>query len=218
MNNDIAELDKALNECSTLGIGVEFEAVLGSFETYRALIQEWNRYATLVSSGDAENGLIGHFVDSVSLAPYVSSFMEEQGGGYVDIGTGGGFPAIPLCIFFPELQTLLIERNTKKSVFLEKVIAKLGLRNIDVDNNSFGGGIDSDIPKLITSRAIEKPGLVMPVILGSLAMGDVYLCQSEAIHEMPSEMMSEFDVSELKDVFSESGMRRNRLYQISRLA
>jgi 16S rRNA (guanine(527)-N(7))-methyltransferase RsmG len=215
MNSNKIELSKALDTCSAFDIDVERGALMDNFETYLALIQEWNRYATLVSIGDAENGLIGHCVDSISLAPYVNSFIEEQGGGYVDIGTGGGFPAIPLCILFPELQALLIERNTKKSIFLKKVIGKLGLGAIEVDNDSFGGGLDSDIPKLITSRAIEKPGIVMPEILGSLSQGDVYLCQSESIHELPDELMSDFGVVELEDAFSESGMRRNRLYQIS---
>ena len=217
MNNDIKDIIPVLNGCVALGVEVEYAATMDALQAYIALIKEWNRYATLVSMGDAENGLVSHCIDSISLAPYFHAFLSEHSGGYIDIGTGGGFPAIPLCILFPQLQTLLIERNTKKTVFLKKIVGKLELKSIEVENESFDGRIDTDIPKLITSRAVEKPALVIPDILESLSSLDIYLCQSEAIHEIPKDLMEEFSVVELKDAFSEFGMRRNKLYQIARI-
>lgn len=214
MKNDINGINEALSLLAAAGMSFEQGRVLDSLKTHTALVQEWNRYASLVSIGDAQDTLPSHCVDSISLAPYVQAFINRGGENYVDIGTGGGFPAIPLCILFPELKTTLVERNTKKTVFLKKVVGNLSLANISVTNQSFEGESDIDSPKLITARAIEKPDLVIPGILGNMSRGDCFLCQSESIHEVGPVALYGYAVTAVEDEFSATGMRRNRLYQI----
>lgn len=214
MNNDITDIEETLSLLVAAEVSFEQGRVLESLETYMALVQEWNRYASLVSMGDALDTLPSHCIDSLALAPYVQAFMNRGGENYMDIGAGGGFPSIPLCILFPELKATLVERNTKKTVFLKKVVGNLSLENTSVTNQSFEGESGIDSPKLITARAIEKPGLVIPEILSILGQGDSFLCQSEAIHEVEPEALSGYTVTEVEDEFSAAGMRRNRLYQI----
>lgn len=216
MNNDIKQIRNALETCSASGVPIDLDHALESLQVYISLIKEWNTYSTLVSIGDAENRLSDHCVDSLSLAPYLNSFISENDASYLDIGTGGGFPALPLCILFPELDTLLLERNRKKTVFLKKATAKLGLANIEIGTESFDEPIETEFPKFITARAIEKTAQVIPHILSSMSQGEVFLCQSEVIHELSSEATEGFSVTELTDSFSESGMRRNRLYKVTR--
>jgi len=207
-------IEDALRLCSDAGISFDRQSVVDQLEQYTGLIREWNAYASLLSAGDAELNLGNHCVDSLSLAPCLQSFMDQTGGRYVDIGSGGGFPAIPLSILFPGLEMVLIERNTKKSVFLKKVVRALSLVDVKVVNESFGAGAEIQSPKLITTRAIEKPVGVIEEVLSILVKGDLYLCQSEAVHEVAPGILSGFTVDEIMDGFSVAGMRRNRLYKI----
>ena len=104
------------------------------------------------------------------------------------------------------------------TVFLKKVVRRLSLENVSIMNESFDGGEDGETRRLITSRAIEKPGEVIRRLLEGLAGGDVFLCQTESIHEMDVEFVGGFSVDEIIDEFSVAGMRRNRLYQIELLS
>jgi 16S rRNA (guanine(527)-N(7))-methyltransferase RsmG len=189
-----------------------------AFQDFCSLIQEWNKYAKLVSHNDAQEALPSHCADSISLAPTVHTLIQEKPMEYWDLGTGGGFPAIAICILNPELPTRLIERNTKKCTFLRKVCNRLGLKQVIIENQSFSTQTSHDTPRIFTSRAIEKPELVMPEILDSLSPEDVYLCQSESIHQLDPDQLKMFHVEPIQDEFSESGLRRNRLYQVTRIA
>jgi 16S rRNA (guanine(527)-N(7))-methyltransferase RsmG len=215
MNNDM--VSSALELCSDAGVVFDCERVVGLLAAHLDLIREWNRFASLVSMGDAEHHLVEHCVDSISLAICIREFLDGGAGEYIDIGTGGGFPAIPLCLLFPDMQVQLVERNTKKTTFLKKVLARLSLSNVSVVNDSFEGGAPSDHRRVITARAIEKPEVVLPRILASLGDSDQFLCQSEAIHEVSAEVAGEYTIELVEDIFSTNGMRRNCLYQISRI-
>jgi 16S rRNA (guanine527-N7)-methyltransferase len=94
---------------------------------YLELLIEWNEKFNLTAITDPATILEYHFDDSLALSQYVDfSSLETT----ADIGTGGGFPAIPLKILFPHLQMILIEVNNKKRSFLTHVAQELGLDNI----------------------------------------------------------------------------------------
>ncbi|MFP6582629.1 MAG: RsmG family class I SAM-dependent methyltransferase [Candidatus Hydrogenedentota bacterium] len=198
------------------GVPLDSDSVFDAAEQFIALIQEWNKYASLVSVGDAASSLPDHCIDSWTLLPWIASRAATRDLQYVDIGSGGGFPAIPICVALPELKTILIERNTKKAVFLRKVTARLNLENVQIQNDSFDGLPEFAGGTIVTSRAIEKPLEVIPRILSSLGADDHYLCQSESIHEALSLSDNDFVVTELQDVYSGSNRRRNRLYIVQR--
>jgi len=94
---------------------------------YLQLLIEWNEKFNLTAITDPLSIIHYHFDDSLSLAKYID-FSHIQS--IADIGTGAGFPAIPLKILFPHLKVILIEVNNKKRTFLAHVIKELALENI----------------------------------------------------------------------------------------
>lgn len=194
-----------------LAEGLEFDGdqVADRAVAYLGLIREWNAYASLVSMSDAKNGLEAHLLDSWALVPWIARNVQLEQVRYIDLGSGGGFPAIPICMILGELRAILVDRNEKKTVFLKKAVRRLELTNVSVENRSFEGQFDAG-PLLITSRAIEKPQEVIPRIVSNMAPGDVYLCQSPTIEAM--ELPEACSVESIADYYSQSGIRRSGLH------
>ena len=95
-------------------------------EEYKAHLIEWNKTHNLISKKQALN-IESHIADSL----IISSSLNKN---IVDLGSGGGFPGIPLAIINPEKEFYLIESNTKKSSFLLNTTSRLGLDNTSVIN------------------------------------------------------------------------------------
>lgn len=97
------------------------------FGIYAETLLSWNRRFNLVSKNDASfEGLIKHFIDSL----VIFKFMDIPAGAkLLDIGSGNGFPAIPIKIFREDLNLTLAESVRKKALFLQKVIGNLSLRD-----------------------------------------------------------------------------------------
>ncbi len=103
---------------------------IGLFKKYLALLNEWNQKIDLTSLKTDEEIIEKHFYDSLLVAEK-NPFQSQS---LVDIGSGAGFPGIPLKIAFPELSITLLEPTKKRCLFLEKVIKELKLSNIEVVN------------------------------------------------------------------------------------
>lgn len=88
---------------------------------------EWNQKINVISRKDMDNLMVHHFLHSLGIAKVVS-FAE--GTMVADIGTGGGFPGIPLAILFPRTRFLLIDSIGKKLQVVEEVVKATGLRNV----------------------------------------------------------------------------------------
>ncbi|HZW83134.1 MAG TPA: 16S rRNA (guanine(527)-N(7))-methyltransferase RsmG [Candidatus Deferrimicrobium sp.] len=95
------------------------------FVVYMNLLREWNQKVNLTAITDPEEIVIKHFLDSLLLLPYI-----PKKGTLADIGTGAGFPGIPLKIVVPELEVTLIDSLSKRIKFLDEVIGSLGLNGI----------------------------------------------------------------------------------------
>jgi len=96
---------------------------------FMAMLLKWNKTAGLVSPKDESNLFIRHFCDS--LQPLLL-FGFKKSARILDIGSGGGFPSIPIRIFRSDLSFVLVESNRKKGMFLKEVKEKLGFQNVDV--------------------------------------------------------------------------------------
>jgi 16S rRNA (guanine527-N7)-methyltransferase len=94
-----------------------------------ALLLKWNKAAGLVSPGDEEHLFLRHFCDS--LQPLLL-FGFKKNAKVLDIGSGGGFPSIPIRIFRPDLVFVLAESNKKKALFLTQVKQEISLDNLEV--------------------------------------------------------------------------------------
>ena len=89
-------------------------------------MDEWGKRMNLTAIRDREQQLTKHVLDSLSVIPYL------RGGRIADVGSGAGFPGIPLAIVMPDVQFALIESTGKKCRFLEHARDVLGLANVEV--------------------------------------------------------------------------------------
>ena len=106
------------------------EQIVSQFGTYLDLLVKWNKKINLTSEKYSQDILVRHIFDSLQYAPVVTPKEE-----ILDIGSGAGFPGIPLKIIYPELVTTLIESQRKRCSFLETVIFELGLKTIKAIND-----------------------------------------------------------------------------------
>ena len=95
------------------------------------MLLKWNKVAGLVSKADEDNLFLRHFCDS--LQPLLL-FGFKKNATVLDIGSGGGFPAIPIRIFRPDLTMILAEANKKKATYLKEVKKELMLDNMTIYN------------------------------------------------------------------------------------
>jgi 16S rRNA (guanine527-N7)-methyltransferase len=106
-------------------------------EKYVDELMLFNAAFDLVGAKTREEIIARHIVDSLSAAEHIRTLAKSLGVAPVvigDIGSGAGFPGIPLASVLPECEFVLVERMEKRCVFLENCIALLGLRNVRVEN------------------------------------------------------------------------------------
>ena len=118
---------KVLTEgCAYFNIALE-EVQIKQFLDYYELLIDWNKVMNLTGIVDFDEVLQKHFVDSLAL---VKGIDLGSGKKIMDIGTGAGFPGIPLKIAFPHLEIVLLDSLGKRVHFLQAVISRLGLKGI----------------------------------------------------------------------------------------
>jgi 16S rRNA (guanine527-N7)-methyltransferase len=110
-------------------IGIRLgQTELDLFATYHEELLLWNRRINLVSEKSSREIAIRHFLDSLTVAPCI----DRPEGLLIDIGSGAGFPGIPLRIALPELQLMLVESSRKKTSFLSQIVRTLPLEGVTV--------------------------------------------------------------------------------------
>ena len=125
MKKDFSQLKKDLNE-----FGIELTAEMEEqFLLYYNILIEWNSFMNLTAITDFDEVLKKHFTDSVSLIRAIPD-LAEKNYRMIDIGTGAGFPGIPLKIVFPNISVVLLDSLNKRVNFLKEVISKLQLTDI----------------------------------------------------------------------------------------
>lgn len=103
---------------------------LQQFSDYYDLLVEWNSFMNLTAITDFEEVCKKHFLDSLSIVKaYDNSFLNNETLTLIDIGTGAGFPGIPIKIAFPSIRVTLLDSLNKRIRFLDTVINKLDLTN-----------------------------------------------------------------------------------------
>lgn len=112
--------------CRELGLDLT-KGQVEVFGTYRRMIRQWNRLADLVSEGDLSRLTERHFLDSLSL---LHILFPLRGARVLDVGSGGGFPGLPIKICCPGIDLTLLEPREKPWFFLRDVVATLPLKAV----------------------------------------------------------------------------------------
>ncbi len=93
------------------------------------LIEKWNKAYNLTAIRNREDMVRLHLLDSLAIVPFI------EGKRVIDIGTGAGLPGIPLAIYLPEIEFILLDSNAKKTRFVQQAILELKLKNVSVCHN-----------------------------------------------------------------------------------
>lgn len=125
-------MDKLVQGARSLGLELSREQ-LQLFHIYMEKLREWNRKANLTSIRQEEAIQLKHFVDSLTLAPMLPP-PTEQGLKLLDVGSGAGFPGVPLKISREPISLYLLDSIGKKTRFLEQLARDLGLEDVTVLN------------------------------------------------------------------------------------
>ena len=123
---------------------------LNQFEALQSLYLEWNQKINVISRKDFDNFYEHHVLHSLSIA---TQFTFPDGYKVMDLGTGGGFPGIPLSIFFPEVHFHLVDSINKKLKVVEAVVVETGLKNVTVQH-SRAEDIHHEKFDMVLSRAV----------------------------------------------------------------
>lgn len=109
-------------------LGVRFcVKQLEQFFEYMELLIEWNEKMNLTAIIEPEEIILKHFIDSITILKDIEDNFRV-----VDVGTGAGFPGIPLSIMNPTLKITLVDSLNKRLIFLQEVVNKLQLKNVEI--------------------------------------------------------------------------------------
>lgn len=145
------------------------------FYIYMNLLIEWNKKINLTAIIEPTEIILKHFIDSLTIAKYIKN--KER---LVDVGTGAGFPGIPLKILNDSLEIVLVDSLNKRINFLNDVIEKLELKNIETvharveefaRNKKYREGFD-----IATSRAVANMTTLSEYMVPLLKIGGKAIC------------------------------------------
>jgi 16S rRNA (guanine527-N7)-methyltransferase len=148
---------KTVSEASAAGLLRPYGITLSSYmhdkiAAYIDILARWNAKISLTTVTDPVEILTFHFGESL----FASSCISLQQGRLADVGTGAGFPGLPLAIAHPTLQVTLIDSNSRKAAFLAEVTRRLGLTNVKIVRSRMAE-FDSPEPfDFVTSRAFGQ--------------------------------------------------------------
>jgi 16S rRNA (guanine527-N7)-methyltransferase len=137
--------------------------VLEKIELYCDLIRSWSKRMNLISQGDLAHIIECHFLDSL-----VPIEIIPQAGRLLDVGSGAGFPAIPLALLRPAVNFTLVESIHKKALFLKTAIKRLNLSNVQVMEMRLEEMEPAPIYDIITVRALPHWEKMKKKIMGFL--------------------------------------------------
>ena len=140
------------------------EEKIGQFKQMLSLYPEWNDKINVISRKDIENLATNHILHSLAIAKFLTF---APGSAVLDIGTGGGFPGIPLAILFPDVRFHLIDRIGKKLKVASDVVDKLGLPNVTIQHGDIGECREKF--DFVVSRAVMPQNDLMKLVRKNIA-------------------------------------------------
>ena len=157
-------------------IDIKFtEEQLNQFYKYMNLLLEWNEKINLTAITDPNEVILKHFIDSLTINKYI-----KENSTLADVGTGAGFPGIPLKILRPDLKITLVDSLNKRINFLNEVINKLNLVNIETVHSRIEDfGKDKKYREsfdFVTARAVANLAVLSEYLLPIAKVGGQCVC------------------------------------------
>lgn len=154
------------------------------------LYRDWNAKINVISRKDIDSLYDHHILHSLAIARYLLTQPETleafRGADVLDLGTGGGFPGIPLAILFPQARFVLCDSVGKKTIVAQAVASALGLKNVQVVNaraESLPQSFD-----FVVSRAVASLPDFYPWVKGKFSRGILYLKGGDVVEEIAEVM------------------------------
>ena len=129
------------------------------FAELGVLYPDWNSKINVISRKDIDNLYVNHILHSLAIAKFIDF---KAGSSVIDMGTGGGFPGVPLAVMFPEVKFHLVDRIGKKLKVVDDIASKIGLKNVTTqhgDIKEVKGSFD-----FVVSRAVMDINELIPLV------------------------------------------------------
>ena len=155
-----------------------------------ALYRDWNAKINVISRKDIDHLYDHHILHSLAIARYLLTVPEQLEkfctADILDLGTGGGFPGIPLAVLFPEARFVLCDSVGKKTIVAQAVASSLGLKNVQVVN----ARAESLQPRFgyVVSRAVASLSDFYPWVKGKFSESILYLKGGDVVEEIAEVM------------------------------
>ena len=187
------------------------------FRQLGELYTHWNAQINVVSRKDIDKLYLHHVLHSLGIAKFTNFVPDTK---ILDVGTGGGFPGIPLAILFPEVQFHLIDSIGKKIKVVRGVTETLGLQNVEADH--IRAELINDRYDFVVSRAVTRLAGFYPWVANKFSMnqrnaianGILYLKGGDLTEEL-KEARLQAEVFALSDYFKEDFFETKQLVYIT---
>ncbi|MCK8824535.1 16S rRNA (guanine(527)-N(7))-methyltransferase RsmG [Fuchsiella alkaliacetigena] len=167
-----------ISGAAELGIKLK-EKQVRQFMDYKDFLQEWNQKINLTAIEDDQEIIVKHFLDSLSCLKAMKFLNDKDK--LIDVGTGAGFPGLPLKIIYPELKLVLLDSTKKKVSFLRALSRELELQDIEfLHGRAEDYGQDSNYRekfKVGVARAVASLEVLSEYVLPFLKVGAFFIAQ-----------------------------------------
>lgn len=194
------------------------EKQIQQLQHFEELILDWNSKINLISKKDTQNLDVHHILHALSIAKYI---QFQPGTKVLDIGTGGGFPGIPLAIAFPEVQFCLVDSIGKKIKVVQEIVEALDLKNVEAIQTraeelkrKFNFVVSRGVSSFEKFLPFTK-NKYLPTDNNALPNGLLYLKGGEVAQELKNLKIGFADVVELADYYTEDFFESKKLVYIS---
>ena len=173
-----------INELNKIGINPT-EKQLSDLEKYYEMLIEYNKVMNLTGITEKKQVYLKHFYDSLTI---IKATNLNNYSTLCDMGTGAGFPGMVVKIIFPNLKVTLIDSLNKRINFLNKVISKLNLSNIEAIHARLEeyGRINRNLFDLVTSRAVASVSILLEYAAPLLKINGKFVCMKGNMENEPS--------------------------------